>query len=80
LVLPDSDYEFFVPYHDTLKEIFIVSCVNLKRGEFAVNIIKAHGKKCARCWNWREDVGLSESYPETCSRCGDAIKNREIKR
>ena len=28
----------------------------------------AHAK-CARCWHWREDVGIDADHPELCGRC-----------
>jgi isoleucyl-tRNA synthetase len=31
-------------------------------------------KKCARCWNWRQDVGVNERWAEVCGRCAVAME------
>jgi isoleucyl-tRNA synthetase len=38
-----------------------------------IDIEKAPGTKCARCWHIREDVGTNEEHPELCSRCIDNV-------
>lgn len=38
-----------------------------------VNIEKAPGTKCVRCWHHREDVGSNSDHPELCSRCVDNV-------
>jgi isoleucyl-tRNA synthetase len=35
----------------------------------AVEVFRAAGGKCARCWNYRDSVGESASHPEICDRC-----------
>lgn len=35
---------------------------------------KASGKKCERCWNWRETVGNFKEAPELCSGCYNTLK------
>jgi len=40
----------------------------------AVEIKKAKGKKCIRCWNYSEAVGMDEKHPSLCERCITAIK------
>ena len=77
--LNDDDYAFFADRRDILKELFIVSQIELVRGTFAVNVAKAHGNKCSRCWNWRDDTGTSKNFPGICLRCADALSEREIK-
>ena len=34
-----------------------------------LHISASEGKKCARCWHHREDVGSDETHPELCKRC-----------
>ena len=38
---------------------------------------KARGQKCARCWNYSEQVGKDERYPEVCERCSAALREIE---
>lgn len=37
--------------------------------DFAVEVGKADGQKCVRCWHVREDVGSNATHPEICNRC-----------
>ena len=34
---------------------------------------RAAGKKCERCWNYRESVGTISEFPSICDRCGEAL-------
>ena len=38
-------------------------------GPEPVGVAAAAGKKCSRCWNYRETVGEHKDHPEVCSRC-----------
>lgn len=67
---------------DELPEIFIVSKVELKegKGEFdgelegiTIDVIKATGKKCDRCWKFDESVGTHSDHPTLCDRCHNVI-------
>ncbi|PYU90364.1 MAG: isoleucine--tRNA ligase [Acidobacteria bacterium] len=42
-----------------------------------VLVQKARGQKCARCWNYSEQVGKDERYPEVCERCSAALREIE---
>lgn len=65
---------FLISYYDDLRYIFIVSQVELREGDaFAVEIQKADGAKCERCWNYSVRVGESEMYPTVCERCVSAL-------
>lgn len=35
----------------------------------AIQVRKASGTKCVRCWNYTEDVGRDEKHPQLCARC-----------
>jgi len=53
---------------------FIVSQVNLIKADesdaaIIIDIKKADGAKCERCWNYSETVGGSKEHPTICSRC-----------
>ena len=38
-----------------------------------VKIERAPGKKCVRCWNYREDVGTKSDHPLLCTRCVEQL-------
>jgi isoleucyl-tRNA synthetase len=58
-----------------LKTVFIVSDVkivendNASSGELTVEIGKAEGEKCERCWCISPTVGESHEHPTLCARC-----------
>jgi isoleucyl-tRNA synthetase len=62
--------EDFLP---SLPSVFIVSEVELSdeadAEEPAVNVVKAAGEKCVRCWNYKTSVGCNPDYPDICDRC-----------
>ena len=39
-----------------------------------VQVQRARGPKCERCWNYREDVGSDPSHPGLCGRCLSVVK------
>jgi isoleucyl-tRNA synthetase len=56
-----------------LPALFIVSKVVLEEGPFGVEVARAPGTKCARCWLYADDVGSSPAYPEVCGKCAGAL-------
>ncbi len=55
---------------DDLKFVLICSKAVLQRGEaLTITVSPSAGKKCARCWHWREDLGRDPAHPELCGRC-----------
>ncbi|NPV88600.1 isoleucine--tRNA ligase [Coprothermobacteraceae bacterium] len=56
-------------------ELLGVSAVHLDPvgTKFGVEVEKANGSKCQRCWRVREDVGLDFEYPDLCSECIEDI-------
>ena len=58
-----------------LADLLIVSAVEVRDGGdgLRVQVQRASGTKCARCWLYREDVGLSVKHPTLCKRCVEAI-------
>ncbi len=61
-------------YYQQLRYIFIVSQVEVHEGtDFGVEIAKADGQKCERCWNYSIHVGDFERYPTVCERCAEAL-------
>jgi isoleucyl-tRNA synthetase len=74
LSVDDATFEFLTPYRFDLRYIFIVSNVELFKAEsLNIEITKAEGQKCDRCWNYSHDVGVSERYPTACERCLEAL-------
>ncbi|OQX88161.1 MAG: isoleucine--tRNA ligase [Candidatus Omnitrophica bacterium 4484_70.2] len=74
---PEEDYRFYKEYEDVLREVFIASKVNVERGDFGIVIKRAEGKKCLRCWNYREDVGSDSNFADICLKCVEVIKGGE---
>jgi len=71
-------------YNDRLRYLFIVSAVTLKEGNsgngtggVTVQVSKAEGKKCDRCWNYSIHVGEDAAYPTVCERCSAVLKEIE---
>lgn len=73
---PGELISFLKTFGEELREIFIVSQVELQEvhhGVLEVEVAKAKGKKCARCWVYHEEVGRSAEHPEICPRCLEVI-------
>ncbi|MDO8547916.1 MAG: isoleucine--tRNA ligase [Nitrospirales bacterium] len=73
-------YGFLQSYEHDLPGLFIVSQVELKKVDhlphdpgFAVDVVKADGTKCVRCWNYRPSVGATAAHSELCDRCVEAV-------
>lgn len=45
--------------------------------DIKVVVEKAKGRKCARCWQIKESVGIDHEHPELCERCVAIIKSIE---
>jgi isoleucyl-tRNA synthetase len=75
--LPRGLYDVLRQYEDELKRIFIVSQVALSTGddvkEVRVEVTKAEGEKCGRCWVYDTSVGLHPEHPTICQRCIQTI-------
>jgi isoleucyl-tRNA synthetase len=79
-------YSLLARYKDQLRYLFIVSDVMLERqesgngaegGTIHVNINKAPGKKCERCWNYSIHIGEDAAYPSVCERCSAVLREIE---
>jgi isoleucyl-tRNA synthetase len=40
-----------------------------------VEVSKASGKKCQRCWKFTEDVGQDPQHPDVCGRCAGVLRS-----
>jgi len=80
----DRFYPVLERYQSDLRYAFIVSQVDLERGpsrngagDLAVEVEKAAGKECERCWNYSTLVGEDPKYPTLCERCAPVVKEIE---
>ena len=79
---------FLQAYEEELPTLFIVSQVVVRSTEnpagekhlgsdealgMSVNVVKAEGEKCERCWNYRASVGSAPEHPTLCIRCTEAV-------
>jgi isoleucyl-tRNA synthetase len=84
LYVPVGEWrELLDAYADTFPTICIISAFDLHPSEAAsaeamasdvipglkVQVQRAPGLKCVRCWHWREDVGQHPEHPTLCGRC-----------
>ncbi|MBZ5547430.1 MAG: isoleucine--tRNA ligase [Acidobacteriia bacterium] len=83
LSAPDPLYALLKRYEAQLRYLFIVSSVSLRQGpgngtaSVHVEIKKAEGAKCERCWNYSAHVGEDKNYPTVCERCSAVLKEIE---
>ncbi len=76
LTTDSTTTRFLLDYFDQLRYVFIVSQVEVHEGDrFSVEIQRADGEKCERCWNYSVRVGEFVEYPTVCERCNDALKD-----
>ncbi|MGD0812601.1 MAG: isoleucine--tRNA ligase [Verrucomicrobiota bacterium] len=63
-----------------LRELLNVSQLVMGQdaGADGVQVAKADGRKCERCWHWEKDVGANGSHPTLCGRCVLAIRDTAI--
>ena len=74
---PKKPYGFLQGFSTDLRELFIVSQVELTLDEDAaaltVEIGHAEGEKCQRCWVYDRSVGANKEHPEICQRCFETV-------
>lgn len=82
LSLPDQDVtNLLSAFGEDLRDIFIVSSVTLTDSiegicytsseieGLTIQVSKAYGEKCSRCWKYDTTTGDSEKHPGACKRC-----------
>ena len=80
LTASDPLYALLKRYESQLRYLFIVSAVSLTQGPgngtggVHVEVKKADGQKCERCWNYSTRVGEDKTYPTVCERCSVVLK------
>ena len=85
----DARVNLLERYKSILPALFIVSRVEIandsnagqpdaeKPGGLKIEIVRADGKKCERCWNYSTHVGEDADYPTVCERCVAALREIE---
>ena len=59
-----------------LADLLIVSQATVKTGAgAAVEVRRAEGGKCERCWKVLSGLGSDPEHPALCPRCAAAVKN-----
>ena len=76
----DSQMKAFLEETKALwPEIAIVSAVEVQDGDEPLTVTAEHasGVKCARCWQWKTEVGQpGRAHSDLCDRCA-AVLERE---
>jgi isoleucyl-tRNA synthetase len=76
----DPIYSVLSRHADQLRYLFIVSAVKVAQGagngtgSVHVEVKKADGLKCERCWNYSTRVGEDKEYPTVCERCSAVLR------
>src|SRR5581483_7068775 len=80
----EAMYSVLERYQDQLRYLFIVSAVELEKnsagngsGPVSVQVTRAPGQKCERCWNYSTRVGEDPKYPTVCERCSAVLQELE---
>ena len=72
----DGDlYPLLADYLAELPALFIVSQVTLERqpGALQIEVDRALGRKCERCWKYSPEVGADPTWPTVCPACVEAL-------
>jgi isoleucyl-tRNA synthetase len=80
LAAPTAVHTVLERHARELPALFIVSQVALEKpiagdgvSSISVQVRRAAGSKCERCWNYSTRVGESVKYPTVCERCVAAL-------
>ena len=69
-------YPLLEQYAGELPGLFIVSQVDLEPGQgdaLSIQVERAAGDKCERCWKYTTDVGSDPRFPTICGSCAGAV-------
>ena len=77
----DSLHPLLDRHREELRYLFIVSQVSLEKSAsgnganpLSIEVSKAAGEKCERCWNYSVHVGEDQEYPTICERCSAVLQ------
>ena len=80
LVVDEKTHDVLHRNQAWLRPVFIASGVTLEKNAggngaaaLQVQVKKAQGQKCERCWNYSTHVGEDREYPTVCERCSQAL-------
>ncbi|NMC94135.1 MAG: isoleucine--tRNA ligase [Syntrophorhabdus sp.] len=74
----ESDFALLGRLGHELKDVFIVSQIDLQKGDSdtEITVSKADGQKCERCWQYATDItAAAGKFPNTCKRCADTLSS-----
>jgi len=73
-------YDLLKSCESMLASVFIVSQVELRRGDgdVSVEVEPPYGRKCDRCWLVLESVGNHADHPGLCDRCYEVVSQSEM--
>ena len=74
-----GEKDFLKGFGEDLPGLLLVSRVTVferpsQSEALEVGVKKAGGRKCERCWNYRDTVGMDKEYGTLCRRCTDVVK------
>jgi isoleucyl-tRNA synthetase len=79
--LDEADYGFLLKRIALLKNLSIVSQVQAappapgeKPSARKIEVTKASGAKCDRCWTYDDETGKDPERPGLCPRCADVVR------
>ncbi|MDR2512226.1 MAG: isoleucine--tRNA ligase [Puniceicoccales bacterium] len=79
----DSCFALLQKHAEILPETFIVSQVTLTPAPagsaLCVEVSKAEGERCPRCWRWAFELVLADRQGKVCPRCHEALAQIDIK-
>ena len=66
----------FAKKSDLAEQLGVSQLVVLKNESeiLEIEVSKADGQKCERCWHWETDIGRNAEHPTICGRCVEAVK------
>lgn len=74
--VPESEFALLSGLGDELKDVFIVSQIELVKGdEIDITVSRADGAKCERCWQYATVLTESGAFPNVCKRCADTLSS-----
>ena len=77
-----EEFDFIQDKVELLKEICMVSQLEVSENRrnqeeevgIGIEVVKAEGKKCERCWNYSVTVGKDLEEPHICENCSKVMK------
>ncbi len=77
---PEHEAALLSSFGDELQELFVVSQARIagqsnNSEEVRVEVRRAPGEKCERCWLVAESVGTRGDHPSLCARCAERVSN-----